>query len=249
MGRLDGKHALITGGSSGIGLETARQFLAEGATVAITGRSQEKLDEAARQLEGPLLPIVSDAGDVPGQVALAARLQAEWPKLDILMSNAADVTHLPIEKWTEEAFDGIVATNLKAPFFLIKSLLPLFSQQSSVILVGSVSAFVGHENATVYGAAKAGLLSYARGLTYELKDRGIRVNGLSPGPTLTDVFKPLGAEAQAAIYDDLRKVVPLHRIGTAIEVAKAAVYLASDESAYTVGTVLRVDGGIGELAY
>lgn len=249
MGRLEGKHALITGGSSGIGLETAREFLAEGATVAITGRSQERLDEAARQLEGPMLPILSDAGDVPGQAALAARLQEEWPQLDILVSNAADVTHLPIEEWTEEAFDRLVATNLKAPFFLIQALLPLFSRQSSVVLVGSVSAFVGHENAAVYGAAKAGLLSFSRGLTYELKDRGIRVNGLSPGPTLTDTYKPLGPERQAAIYDELRKVVPLHRIGTTTEMAKAAVYLASDESAYTVATVLRVDGGIGEIAY
>ncbi|MFJ8791528.1 SDR family oxidoreductase [Streptomyces sp. NPDC102462] len=249
MGRLEGKHALITGGTSGIGLETARQFLAEGASVAITGRSQERLDEAARQLEGPLLTIASDAGDVPGQAVLASRLQEQWPKLDILMSNAADVTHLPIEAWTEEAFDRLVATNLKAPFFLIKALLPLFSQHTSIILVGSVSAFIGHENATVYGAAKAGLLSYARGLTYELKDRGIRINGLSPGPTVTNALKPLGAERQAAVYEEIRQTVPLHRLGTATELAKAAVYLASDESAFTVGTVLRVDGGIGELAY
>ncbi len=249
MDRLTGKHALITGGTSGIGLETAREFLAEGATVAITGRSQEKLDEAARQLDGPLLTIASDAGDVPGQAALAARLQEEWPKLDILMSNAADVTHLPIEAWTEEAFDRLLATNLKSPFFLIRDLLPLFSQQSSVILVGSVSAYIGHENATVYGAAKAGLLSYTRGLTHELKDRGIRVNGLSPGPTITNAFAPLGPERQAALYEELRRTVPLHRLGTATELAKAAVYLASDESAYTAGTVLRVDGGIGQLAY
>ncbi|WP_020499012.1 SDR family oxidoreductase [Sciscionella marina] len=249
MNRLEGKHALITGGTSGIGLETAREFLAEGASVAITGRSREKLDEAARQLEGPLLTITSDAGDVPGQAALAASLHAEWPKLDILMSNAADVTHIPIEEWTEDAFDRLVATNLKAPFFLIRDLLPLFSPQSSIILVGSVSAFIGHENAAVYGAAKAGLLSYSRGLTYELKDRGIRVNGLSPGPTVTNALAPLGPERQAAIYEELRRTGPLHRLGTATELAKAAVYLASDESAYTAGTVLRVDGGIGELAY
>lgn len=249
MGRLAGKHALITGGTSGIGLETAREFLAEGATVAITGRSRERLAEAARQLDGPLLPIVSDAGDVPGQAALAARLREEWPRLDVVMSNAADVTHLPIEEWTEEAFDRLVATDLKGPFFLIKALLPLLSRQASVVLVGSVSAFIGHENAAVYGAAKAGLLSFARGLTYELKDRGIRVNGLSPGPTLTGTFTSLGPERQAAVYDELRRTVPLHRIGTATELAKAAVYLASDESAYTAGTVLRVDGGIGELAY
>ncbi|MGW0819350.1 SDR family oxidoreductase [Streptomyces viridiviolaceus] len=249
MGRLAGKYALITGGTSGIGFETAREFLAEGASVAITGRSRDRLEEAARQLGGPVLPLVSDAGHVPGQAALASRLRAEWPKLDILMSNAADVTHLPIEEWTEEAFDRLLAVNLKAPFFLIRSLLPLFAQQSSVILVGSVSAFVGHENATVYGAAKAGLLSYARGLTYELKERGVRVNGLSPGPTVTNTFAPLGPERQAAIYEEIRRTVPLHRLGTATEMAKAAVYLASDESAYTAGTVLRVDGGIGELAY
>ncbi|MGV9680358.1 SDR family oxidoreductase [Nocardia sp. NPDC003482] len=248
MGRLAGKHALITGGTGGIGFETARQFLAEGATVAITGRSQDKLDRAARQLDG-VLPIRSDACDIPGQAALAERLAGRWPKLDILMCNAADVTHLPIEEWTEQAFDTLVATNLKSPFFLIKALLPLFSRQSSVIVVGSVSAFVGHENAAVYGAAKAGLLSLSRGLTYELKDRGIRINGLSPGPTRTDTFTPLGAERRDAIYDELERVVPLHRIGTTVEMAKAAVYLASDESAYTAGTVLRVDGGIGELAY
>ncbi|MGW5698545.1 SDR family oxidoreductase, partial [Streptomyces asiaticus] len=179
----------------------------------------------------------------------AARLREEWPKLDILMSNAADVTHLPIEAWAEEAFDSLFATSLKSPFFLIRDLLPLFSQQSSVILVGSVSAYIGHENATVYGAAKAGLLSYTRGLTYELKDRGIRVNGLSPGPTITNAFASLGPERQAALYEELRQPVPLHRLGTATELAKAAVYLASDESAYTAGTVLRVDGGIGQLAY
>ncbi|GAA3170700.1 SDR family oxidoreductase [Nonomuraea salmonea] len=249
MSRLAGKYALITGGTSGIGLETARQFLAEGAAVAITGRSQKRLEEAARHLDGPLLTVVSDAGDVPGQAALAARLREEWPRLDIVMSNAADVTHLPIEEWTEDAFDRLVATDLKGPFFLIKALLPLLSRQASIILIGSVSAFVGHENAAVYGAAKAGLLSFARGLTYELKERGVRVNGLSPGPTRTDVFASLGPERQAAIYDEFRRVVPLHRIGTATELAKAAVYLASDESAYTAGTVLRVDGGIGELAY
>ncbi|RSN64816.1 MULTISPECIES: SDR family oxidoreductase [Actinomadura] len=249
MGRLEEKYALITGGTGGIGFETAREFLAEGASVAITGRSPERLDEAARRLDGPLLPIRSDAGDVPGQAALAARLRDEWPRLDIVMINAADVTHLPIEAWTEEAFDRLVATNLKAPFFLIRALLPLLSQGASVILVGSVSAFIGHENAAVYGAAKAGLLSLSRGLTYELRDRGVRVNGLSPGPTVTDTFKPLGPERQAAIYDELRRTVPLHRLGTATELAKAAVYLASDESAYTAGTVLRVDGGIGELAY
>ncbi|GAA2214279.1 SDR family oxidoreductase [Nonomuraea monospora] len=250
MRRLEGKYALITGATSGIGFATAREFLAEGAAVAITGRSRDRLEEAVRRLGGDrVLPVLSDAGDVPGQAALAARLRQEWPRLDVVMSNAADVTHLPIERWTEEAFDRLLATNLKGPFFLIKALLPLLSRQASVILVGSVSAFIGHENAAVYGAAKAGLLSLSRGLTYELKERGVRVNGLSPGPTLTDTFAALGPERQAALYDELRRTVPLQRIGTATELAKAAVYLASDESAYTAGTVLRVDGGIGELAY
>jgi len=247
MPRLAGKRALITGGTSGIGLETARQFLAEGAHVAVTGRSQEGLKQVEREFGGSVLTFRSDAGDVEDQEKLAARLLGVWPQIDILMCNAADITHRPIEKWDPQAFDAMIATNIKGPFFLIRALLPLFSRSSSIILVGSVSGLIGHRLSTVYGASKAGLMYMARGLSYELKGRGIRVNSLSPGPTMTGALKFLGPEKEAAVREQLNTQVPIGRMGHATELAKAAVYLASDESAFTVGTVLRVDGGLGEL--
>jgi NAD(P)-dependent dehydrogenase (short-subunit alcohol dehydrogenase family) len=249
MGRLSGKHALITGGSSGIGLETARQFLAEGAKVAITGRSQNGLDRARDNLGGDVLTIRSDASDIGNHSILIDELTRAWPAIDILMCNAADITHLPIEQWTPERFDALMATNLKGPFFLIKSLLPLFSQRSSIIVMGSVSALIGHDGAAVYGAAKAGLMALTRGLSYELKDRGIRVNGISPGPTATDALSAAhGPETAAALQEEFAELIPIKRLGQPVEIAKAAVYLASDESAFTVAQVLRLDGGLGHVA-
>ncbi len=248
MGRLTGKHALITGGTSGIGLETARQFLAEGAKVAVTGRSQDGLDQARSELGGDLLTFRCDAADLGGQEKLAGELTRIWPAIDILMCNAANTTQLGIEDWTPEGFDALIATNLKGPFFLIKSLLPLFSKQSSIILIGSVSALIGHRHSAAYGASKAALTALTNGLSYELKDRGIRVNGISPGPVVTNAFKALGPEVAAALYAEFATLVPIKRNGQAVEIAKTAVYLASDESAYTVAQVLRVDGGLGKVA-
>jgi NAD(P)-dependent dehydrogenase (short-subunit alcohol dehydrogenase family) len=248
MGRLVGKHALITGGTSGIGLETARQFLAEGAKVAITGRSQDGLDQAKKDLGGDILTIKNDAGVLNDQEKLAAELARIWPKIDILMCNAADTGQLALENWTPEQFDAIIATNLKGPLFLIKALTPLFSRQSSIILIGSISSLLGHLHSAVYGASKAALVSLARGLSYEFKDRGIRVNAISPGPIITNNFKELPAEVREALYAEFANAVPIKRNGRAIEIAKAAVYLASDESAFTVAQVLRVDGGIGLVA-
>ena len=249
MARLDGKHALITGGTSGIGLETARQFLAEGATVAITGRSAAGLENARRELGEGVLAIRSEAGEVGGQATLADQLKATWPHLDILYVNAGDVTHRPLGDWDEATFDTLMATNLKGPFFLIRALLPLFASPSSIILCGSVSAHIGLPQSSAYAASKAGLLSLARTLSGELKDRGIRVNGLSPGPTETPALGKLGLEAQAeaALRDDIQALVPIGRMGTPLELAKAAVFLASDESAFVVGTELLVDGGVKNL--
>lgn len=249
MARLTRKHALITGGTSGIGLETARQFLAEGATVAITGRSANGLDAAKREFGRDILTIRSDAGDIAGQEALAAELRAAWPKLDILYVNAADVTHRPFADWDEATFDALMATNLKGPFFLIRALLPLFANPASIILCGSVSAHIGLPQSSAYAASKAGLLSLARTLSGELKDRGIRINGLSPGPTETPALGKLGLEAQeeAALRDEIRRLVPIGRMGAPVELAKAAVFLASDESSFVVGAELLVDGGVRNL--
>ena len=249
MARLAGKHALITGGTSGIGLETARQFIAEGARVAITGRSVEGLNKAGRELGDEVLTVRSAAGDIADQQALADRLGAAWPKLDILYINAGDETHRPLADWNEATFDALMATNLKGPFFLIRALLPLFADPASIIVCGSVSAHIGLPQSSAYAASKAGLLSLARTLSGELKGRGIRVNGLSPGPTDTPALSKLGLEAQteAALRDDIRALVPVGRMGTPSELATAAVFLASDESAFVVGTELLVDGGVASL--
>ncbi|QKN81879.1 SDR family oxidoreductase [Scandinavium goeteborgense] len=248
MGRLDGKYALITGGTSGIGLETARQFLAEGATVAITGRSESGLQAAREQLGENVLILKSDAGDLDQQQQLAGVLREQWPRLDILFANAGDVTHRPLEAWDEQAYDHLMSTNLKGPFFLIQALLPMLANPSSVIVCGSVSARIGLPQSSVYAASKAAILSLARTLSGELHPRGIRVNGLSPGPTETPALGKLGnGVAEEKLREDIRQLVPIGRLGTSTELAKAAVFLASDESAYIVGTDLLVDGGVGNL--
>ncbi|ENB9205778.1 SDR family oxidoreductase [Serratia marcescens] len=249
MSRLQGKYALITGGTSGIGLETARQFIAEGATVAITGRSQSALDAAGQALAGKALLLLSDAGDIPQQRELAQRLWQRWPRLDVLYINAGDVTHRPLQEWDEQSYQRLMDINLKGPFFLIQALLPLLANPSSVILCGSVSAHIGLPQSSAYAASKAGLLSLARTLSGELHARGIRVNGLSPGPTETPALGKLGlAEAdEQALRDDIRALVPIGRMGSALELAKAAVFLAADESAFMVGAELQMDGGVGNL--
>ncbi|EMH4138254.1 MULTISPECIES: SDR family oxidoreductase [Serratia] len=249
MSRLQGKYALITGGTSGIGLETARQFIAEGATVAITGRSQSALEAAGQALAGKALLLLSDAGDIPQQRELVQRLGLRWPRLDVLYINAGDVTHRPLQEWDEQSYQRLMDINLKGPFFLIQALLPLLANPSSVILCGSVSAHIGLPQSSAYAASKAGLLSLARTLSGELHARGIRVNGLSPGPTETPALGKLGlAEAdEQALRDDIRALVPIGRMGSALELAKAAVFLAADESAFMVGAELQMDGGVGNL--
>lgn len=247
MGRLDGKYALITGGTSGIGLETARQFLAEGATVAITGRSEENLLKAKQAL-GDVAVFQIEAGDIAQQATLATALDALWPRLDILFINAGDVTHRPLEAWDEQAYDALMNTNLKGPFFLIQALLPFFSRSSSIIVCGSVSARIGLPQSSAYAASKAAILSLARTLSAELLPRGIRVNGLSPGPTETPALNKLGSGVgEDKLREEIRALVPIGRLGTPDELAKAAVFLACDESSFVVGTELLVDGGVGNL--
>ncbi|KAE9644844.1 SDR family oxidoreductase [Pseudomonas sp. PB103] len=249
MSRLKNKFALITGGTAGIGLETARQFIEEGATVAVTGRSAEALEAVRQAFGAQVLAIQSDAGDTAGQQALARQIGGKWPRLDVLFINAGDVTHRALADWDEATWDQLMQTNLKGPFFLIQALLPLLANPSSVILCGSVSARIGLAQSSAYAASKAGLLSLARTLSGEFVERGIRVNGLSPGPTETAALDKLGLPAaeQQALRERIRQLVPIGRLGTPWELAKAAVYLASDESTYVVGSELLVDGGVGNL--
>lgn len=249
MNRLKDKYALITGGTSGIGLETARQFLAEGATVAITGRNTAALQAAHAELGEPVLLLKSDASNIADQSQLAAKLAENWPRLDIVYINAGDVTHHPIEEWDESSFERVLSTNLKGPFFLLQSLLPLLANPASVILCGSASVHIGLPQSSVYAASKAGLLSLARTLSGEWAARGIRVNGLSPGPTQTPALQKLGLSGreEEKLTEQIRQLVPIKRMGTPAEIAHAAVFLASDESSFVIGTEFRVDGGVSSL--
>lgn len=246
MPRLKGKRALITGGSSGIGLETARLFLAEGARVAITARTPEALEKARTGLADAVLCIASDAGDALGQKRVTERVQAEFRGLDILFVNAGVTELKPVEQWDEAAFDRSFQTNVRGPFFLIQNLLPLFSNPSSIILNASINAHIGMPNTSVYGATKGALLSLAHTLSGELISRGIRVNAISPGPIATPLYSKLGlSEADLkATSEALRNQIPVKRFGTPSEIASAVVFLASDESGFTVGSELIIDGGL-----
>lgn len=249
MSRLKNKRALITGGTSGIGLETARQFLTEGSRVAITGRNPVTLEAARKELGNDVLIIPSDASDAAAQKAVADAIRQAFDGLDILFVNAGVADLRPIEQWDEAAFDRSVANNLKGPFFLVQALLPIFANPASIVINGSVNAHVGMPNTSVYGATKAALISFARTLSGELISRGIRVNAVSPGPISTPLYSKLGLSAA-----DLKKVsasletqVPAGRFGKASEIANAVVFLASDESAFTIGSELLIDGGLSNI--
>jgi NAD(P)-dependent dehydrogenase (short-subunit alcohol dehydrogenase family) len=246
MDRLKGKRALITGGTTGIGLETARQFVAEGARVAITGKNPVTLDAARKEFAGDVTVLESDASDVAAQKMLAAEINRIFGGLDVLFVNAGIAELRPVEKWDEEAFDRSFAINVKGPFFLIQSLLPVFANPASIVLTTSVNAHVGMANTSVYGASKAALLSFTRTLSGELVSRGIRVNAVSPGPITTPLYDKLGLpqEDLKAVAASIESMVPQKRFGAPIEVAKAVVFLASDESPFTVGGELLMDGGM-----
>lgn len=246
MDRLSGKRTLITGGTSGIGLATARQFLKEGARVALTGRDAAALVAARTELGNGVLAIASDASDVAAQQKLAGELRAAFGGIDAVFINAGAADLRPVEAWDEAGFDRSFAVNVKGPFFLIASLLPLLANPSSIVLNASVNAHIGMANTSVYGASKAALLSLVRTLSGELIPRGIRVNAISPGPISTPLYNKLGVPAAdlPAMEASLRRQVPAGRFGEPEEVALAAVYLASDESAYVVGSELALDGGM-----
>jgi len=246
MNRLKDKRALITGGTSGIGLETARQFLSEGARVAITGKNPATAEAARKELGSGVLILPSDASDVAAQKTLAETVRQAFGGLDILFLNAGIADLRPVEQWDEAAFDRSVAINLKGPYFLVQALLPVFANPASVVLNASVNAHIGMPNTSVYGATKAALLSLARTLSGELISRGIRVNAVSPGPISTPLYSKLGlseADLKAASAS-LQSKIPAGRFGNASEIASAIVFLASDESAFTVGSELLIDGGM-----
>ncbi|WP_276118478.1 MULTISPECIES: SDR family oxidoreductase [Pararhizobium] len=246
MSRLLNKTALITGGTSGIGLETARQFIAEGARVAVTGTNPATIETARAVLGDTALFIQANAGDVAGQKAVVEAVKSAFGHLDILFVNAGAADFRPIEAFDEEAFDRSVAINVKGPFFLIQALLPVLSNPASIVLNTSINAHIGMPNTSVYALTKAALLSFAKTLSGELIGRGIRVNAVSPGPVATPLYGKLGMSAADTDAMAAAKI-PAGRFGTPGEIARAVVFLASDESAYTVGSELIIDGGMSNL--
>lgn len=246
MARLTGKVALITGGNSGIGFATAKEFQDHGAKVVITGRDQQALDEAVTQLGGDVLAVLADVTKASDTDALMAAVQERYGKIDVLFLNAGTAKLGPIEDVTEAVFDEVIATNVKGVYFTIQKALPLLNDGASIILNGSVNAHVGFPGASVYSASKAAVHSFARTLAAELIGRNIRVNTLNIGPINTPLYSKLGmpAEAVQGFAQTVAGRLPIKRFGAPEEVAKAALFLASDDSSFVVGSEVTVDGGI-----
>lgn len=246
MKKLEGKTALITGGSSGIGLATAKLFLEQGARVAITGRDPVVLEQARESLGHGTVAIQSDAAKMEDIEQLVRTVQERFGRLDILFANAAIAAPAPFEFVTEAQFDAQAGANFKGVFFLIQKALPILAQGASVMVTTSISNQVGAPAFSVYAACKAALRSLVQSLARELIDRGIRVNAISPGPTDTPGFGrwDVPQEVAQAARADFTLRSPMKRFASSEEVAKVALFLACDDASYVVGTELVVDGGM-----
>ena len=244
MSRLAGKTALITGGNSGIGFGTARRMVEEGAFVYITGRNQERLDEAISRLGSNARAHRADVTDRAVMGAVVEAIQAERGTLDIVFANAGAAWYNTIDKLTEEQIDNGLALDLKGTIFTVQAALPLIPPGGVIIVNTSITQDMGLPTFGVYAAAKAGLRSLVRTWTDELRDRRIRVNAISPGTTHTEVFeKDMGAEAAAAYLKRVVEEIPSGRVGLPEDIGNAVVYLASDEASFVNGAELTVDGG------
>jgi len=252
MGKLDGKIALVTGGSTGIGFATAQQFIAEGAAhVFITGRRQEALDEAVKKLGGKNVTAVQgDTSNLADIDKLYDVIKKQKGHLDIIFANAGGGEFAPLGSITEKHFDDTFNINVKGVLFTIQKALPIFKDGGSIILNASIVSVKGIPAFSVYSATKAAIRSFARTWTVDLKERKIRVNALSPGAIDTPGLRnSLGTnEEESKLFRDaLAASTPMNRIGTPDEIAKAAVFLASDDSSYITGIELFVDGGTAQI--
>ncbi len=241
-GKLEGKVAVVTGGNSGIGLATAKEFAREGARVVITGRDAGTLAEAAREIGGGVLALRSDASSLADIDELFDAVGERYGRVDVLFVNAGIAQFAPLEETTEEFFDRTMDINFKGAYFTVKKALPLLADGASVILNASVVAHVGFPNSSVYSASKAALLSLVRTLSADLAGRGIRVNAVSPGPIETPIFGRMGLPEEAK--QGFSEQVPLKRLGRPEEIAKTVLFLASSDSSFLVGTEIIADGGV-----
>ena len=246
MGKLEGKVAVITGGNSGIGLATAKEFREQGAKVVITGRDQQTLNAAKREMGGDVLAVRSDTSSLTEIDQLFATVKETFGHIDV---NAGVGKFVPVEAVTEDLFDSIMDINFKGAYFTIQKALPLMNDNAAIILNTSINAHIGMPNSSVYAASKAALITLARTLSAELVGRGIRVNAISPGPINTPIFNRLGLppEALEETAKNIRAQVPMKRFGRPEEIAKTALFLASSDSSFLLGTEIVADGGMSQL--
>lgn len=247
--KLEGKVALVTGGNSGIGLATAKRFVAEGAKVIITGRRKENLDAAVKEIGAAATAIQADASKLDDIDKVVAEIKKQHGRIDVLFVNAGGGEFATIDQVTEEHFDKTFDTNVKGLFFTVQKALPLIPEGGAIVLNASIVSIKGMPAFGVYSATKAAVRSFARTWTNELKDRQIRVNVVSPGPIDTPGVDGLAQDPEQAkqIKAGLASQVPLGRMGTADEIAKAVVFLASDDSSFVAGVELFVDGGMVQV--
>ena len=244
MGKLEGKIAVITGATSGLALATAKLFVEEGAYVFITGRRQDQLDQAVREIGRNVTGVQGDAGNLADLDRLYATVKAEKGHLDILYASAGiGEFNVPLGSITEESFDKIFNVNVRGTLFTVQKSLPLIRDGGSIIMTGSIASVKGFEGLSVYNASKAAIRSFARSWTLDLKARKIRVNVLSPGTIDTGVFVGVPKE----IKDRFVSLIPMGRIGKPHEIATAALFLASDDSSFITGIELFVDGGTAQI--
>jgi len=246
--KLTGKKALITGGNSGIGLATARLFIAEGAQVAITGRDQKTLDEAVRKLGPNAHGYRADITIAEDRKRLFAAVAKDFGKLDIVFANAGISGRTPTGSTDEAIFENVIHTNLTAAFFTVNSAAPLLNENGSIIFNGSVHNYLGQPGVAAYAATKGGVVSMARAIAADLAPRNIRVNVVAPGATKTPIWKrgpraSISTDESAKLAEFVSSAIPLGRWGEPEDVAKAALFLASDDSSYVNAVELMVDGG------
>ena len=243
MGKLQGKVAVITGGSTGIGMAAAKLFVGEGAYVFITGRRQKELDEAVKAIGSNVSGVQGDVAELADLDRLYDSVGRVKGRIDIVFANAGVAEFAPLGSISEEHFDKLFNINVRGTLFTVQKALPLLNDGGSIILNGSVASVKGTAAFGVYGATKAAVRNFVRAWTVELKDRRIRSNVLSPGPTETPAVGQQPADAIARIVS----TIPMGRMGEADEIAKAALFLASDDSSFVTGIELFVDGGRAQI--